>query len=311
MRILVLGAGALGGYYGSRLLEAGADLAFLVRARRQEQLRRNGLVVHCPVFGTTQRAVTALQAQEVQPGWDLVLLTCKAYDLQDAIAAIRPAIGPETAILPVLNGIAHVARLREAFGEAAVLGGVARIAATLTPEGEVRNLGQWRTLTVGELNGRITPRVTDFVALAAKGGIQAEAAPDIRGALWAKLVMLGTLAGATVLMRGTVGQILRAPGGPGFLRSLLERNAAIAAHHGAPLAPKVLETIQDIFADPASKLTASMLRDLEGGGRIESDAILGELLEGARRAGIDPALHELIMLHARTYEQRRAEEAGP
>jgi len=309
MRILVLGAGALGGYFGARLLEAGADLAFLVRPRRQAQLREKGLVVHCPVFGSSHRTVTALQASEVRPGWDLVLLTCKAYDLEDAIAAIRPAVGPETAILPVLNGLAHIGALQAAFGEAAVLGGVARIQATLTPEGEVRNFAQWRALTVGELDGRMTPRVTEFVALADKGGIQAEAVPDIRNALWAKLVMLGTLAGATVLMRGSVGQILRAPGGADFLGTLLERNVAVAAHHGASLAPAILKGIRAIFADPASRLTASMLRDLESGGRIESDAILGELLDGARRAGIDPALHELIMLHARTYEQRRAEEA--
>jgi len=308
MRILVLGAGALGGYFGARLLEAGADLAFLVRSKRQTQLRRDGLVVRCPVFGTWRQPVTALLADEARPGWDIVLLTCKSYDLEDAIAAIRPLVGPETAILPVLNGMSHIDALRAAFGPEAVLGGVAKIRATLTSAGEIHNLSDWRYLTFGEMAGGSSARTEAFAALARQGGILAEAVPDIHARLWAKLVHLGTVAAGTVLLRGSTGQIARAPGGTAFMLTLLERNAAIAAHHGAPVSAAFLEEYRALLSDPAGTYTASMLRDLEAGGRIEADPILGFLLEAGGAAGIDTTLHALAYLHAKTYEQRRAEE---
>ncbi|WP_245870238.1 ketopantoate reductase family protein [Teichococcus rhizosphaerae] len=308
MRILVLGAGALGGYFGARLLEAGAELAFLVRPGRQAQLRRDGLSVRCPALGDWRQPVTALLAGEVRPGWDVVLLSCKAYDLDTAIEAVRPAVGPETAVLPVLNGLSHIDTLRAAFGEAAVLGGLARIRATLTPDGEVRNLSDWRALAFGELDGRMTPRVEALAALARRGGILAEAVPDIRAAMWAKLVHLGTVAAATVLMRGSTGQIARAPGGVDFMHRLLERNIAIAAAHGVAMPPSFAAEYRAMLADPAAGYTASMLRDLEQGGRIEADHILGHLLAAAERAGVERDLHALACLHARTYEERRAEE---
>lgn len=316
MRILVLGAGALGGYFGARLLEAGAELAFLVRPRRQAQLRAGGLSVRCPALGAWCRPVTALLADEVRPGWDVVLLSCKAYDLDAAIEAIRPVVGPETAILPVLNGLSHIDTLRAAFGEAAVLGGLAKIRATLAQDGEVRNLSEWRYLTFGELDGRMTPRVEALAALARKGGLLAEAVPDIRAAMWAKLVHLGTVAAGTVLLRGSTGQIARAPGGVDFMHRLLERNIAIAAAHDVAMPPGFEAEYRAMLADPAGTYTASMLRDLEQGGRIEADHILGYLLEAAERAGVERDLHALAYLHARTYEERRAEEkaqrkAGP
>ncbi|MDQ1080970.1 ketopantoate reductase family protein [Pseudoroseomonas cervicalis] len=308
MRILVLGAGALGGYFGGRLLEAGAELAFLVRPKRQAQLRERGLVLRCPATGELRRPVTALTAAELRPGWDIVLLSCKAYDLEEAIDSLRPAIGPETAVLPVLNGLSHLDRLREAFGAGAVLGGLAKIRATLNPAGEVINLSDWRYLTLGELDGSLTPRVTRFAELARQGGILAEAVPDIHRAMWAKLVHLGTVAAATVLLRGSTGQIARAPGGTAFLLTLLERNMAIAAHHGHPVPAGFAEEYRALLSDPTGTYTASMLRDLESGGRIEADHILGFLLQAAGEAGVDPTLHAIAYLHAKTYEQRRAEE---
>ncbi|KAA2214128.1 2-dehydropantoate 2-reductase [Pseudoroseomonas oryzae] len=308
MRVLVLGAGALGGYFGARLIEGGAELAFLVRPRRQQQLQRDGLSIECPVFGTWRRPVTALLADEVRPGWDVVLLSCKAYDLEDSIAALRPAIGPDTAILPVLNGIGHIATLQAAFGEAAVLGGVAKIRATLDSAGVVRNLSDWRSLTLGELDGTLSPRATAFAELARRGGLLAKAVPDIRHVLWAKLVHLGTVAAGTVLLRGSTGQIARAPGGTAFMLTLLERNAAIAAHRGFPMTPEFLAEYRALLSDPESRYTASMLRDLEAGNRIEADPILGFLLQEAGEAGLDTTLHAVAYLHAKTYEQRRAEE---
>jgi 2-dehydropantoate 2-reductase len=305
MRILVLGAGALGGYFGSRLQQAGAELGFLVRPRRREQLARDELVIESP-FGEARLSVTTLSAEEVRPGWDLILLTCKAYDLPEAIAAIRPAVDGRTAILPVLNGLSHIETLRREFGAGAVLGGLAKIQATMTAEGVVRQLNDWRWLTFGELDGRMSPRVEALAALAAKAdGMVATAVPDILQRMWEKLTHLGTSAIGTVLLRANTGEIARSPGGVGFMHRVLERNAAIAAANGHPMPDSFMAEFRALFADPKGAYATSMLRDLEAGGRIESDHILGFLLEAARQAGVPEEVHEAAFLHAKAFEQRR------
>jgi 2-dehydropantoate 2-reductase len=305
MRILVLGAGALGGYFGGRLQQAGAETAYLVRPRRREQLAREGLVIESP-FGAARLPVTTHAPGEGGTGWDIVLLTCKAYDLEEAIAAIRPSVGPETAILPVLNGLAHVARLQAEFGAGAVLGGLAKIQATLTAEGVVRQLNDWRWLTFGETDGRMSPRVEALAALAGRAeGLVASAVPDILQRMWEKLVHLGTSAIGTVLLRANTGEIARAPGGVGFMHRVLERNAAIAAANGQPMPEAFMAEFRALFADPKGSYATSMLRDLEAGGRIEADHILGFLLEAARAAGVPHEAHEAAYLHAKAYEQRR------
>lgn len=305
MRVLVLGAGALGGYFGGRLLEAGAEVAFLVRSRRRAQLERDGLVIESP-FGALRRPVPLVSPEEAAPGWDVVLLACKAYDLDDAIAAIRPAVDARTAVLPVLNGVSHIEALQRAFGAGRVLGGIAKIQATLAPDGAVRHLNDWRYLTFGEMDGRMSPRVQALAEAAAGAkGMAAAAVPDIAFRLWEKLVHLGTSAVGTVLMRANVGEIVRAPGGAALLLRVLERNAAISAFHGHPMRDAFMGEYRAVFSDPASAYSASILRDLEAGGRIEADHILGFLLEAARRAGVPDELHEAAFVHAKAYERRR------
>ncbi len=301
MRMLVLGAGALGGYFGGRAMQRGVETAFLVRPRRAEQLRRDGLVVRSPLGDIT---LPATPVEQAGPGYDLVLLSCKAYDLDTAIEAIRPAVEAGAVVLPVLNGLSHIDRLAQAFGAERVLGGLAKCSAMMTPEGEIRHLNDWRWLTFGELAGGLSPRVQAIAAALDGPGLEARAVPDIRQRMWEKLVHLGTVATATVLMRANVGEIIRAGGGE-FLATLLRRNAEIAAAHGHAPSPAFMEEYGRLFADPASAYAASMLRDLEAGGRIEAEHILGFLQRAAREAGVDATLHDLAFLHARAYEQRR------
>ncbi|WP_372620121.1 2-dehydropantoate 2-reductase [Falsiroseomonas sp.] len=302
MRILVLGAGALGGYFGGRALERGLDVAFLVRPRRAEQLARDGLVVESPL-GDIRRQVTTLAA--AGPGFDVVLLSCKAYDLDGAIAAIRPAVEAGACVLPVLNGLAHMDALNAVFGRGRVWGGLAKCQATLTEAGVVKHLGDWRWLTFGEQDGRMDGRAAALAAaLGSSHGLEAEAVPDIARRMWEKLVHLGTVAAGTVLMRANVGEIVRA-GGRDFLLTLLERNAAIAAAHGHAMTSQFLESYRALFSDPASAYTASMLRDLEAGGRTEAEHILAWLTEAARRVEVPTELHALAVLHARAYDERR------
>ncbi|MBW8271350.1 ketopantoate reductase family protein [Caldovatus aquaticus] len=308
MRILVLGAGAVGGYFGGRLIEGGGaeEVAFLVRPARKARLERDGLAIESPQ-GDFRARVRALLPEEAGTGWDVVLLSCKAYDLDDAIAALRPALGPRTGIVPLLNGMTHIATLQAAFGEERVLGGLARIFAALTPEGVVRHHGGHASVAFGELDGTMSERVRALAAAFAKApAAEGEASANIRQLLWDKLVLLHTVAAATVLMRANVGEIARAPGGIAWMERLLERNAAIAAAEGFPVRPEVLERqIRPMFRNPQARNQASMLHDLESGGRIEADHILGFMLEAARRAGVDDALHETAYIHAKAYENRR------
>ena len=249
MRILILGAGALGGYFGGRLHQAGLDPCFLVRPARAAALARDGLRISSGL-GDYRAAVATITPDALQPGWDVLLLTCKAYDLAEAIETIRPTVDTRTAILPVLNGISHIEALQRAFGAERVLGGLAKIQAGLAPDGTIRHLNDWRWLTFGEIGGGMSTRVE---AIAAAFG----AAP------------------------------------------------AIAAAEGFPVGDAFMQQYRGVFGDSASAYTASMLRDLEAGGRIEADHILGFLLEAARRHGLPSSLHEAAFLHAKAYEQRR------
>ena len=305
MRVLVLGAGAVGGYFGGRLVEAGtADVTFLVRPARKAAIDRDGLVIESPV-GNFRGPVQAITEDALRPGWDIVLLTAKAYDLDSAIAAIRPGVDEQTAVLPFLNGMSHIEVLQGAFGKERVLGGLAQIQATLAPDGTVRHLAKLAAIQFGEFDGSFSARVKALEAAYAGTSVQAKALPDIAGALWAKLVFLGSMAATTVLMRANVGEVRAAPGGEAWINRLIERNAAIAAANGHPVPDALMDYYRN-FARDNPGAAASMLRDLESGGRIEADHILGYLLAAARRAGVEDTLHEAAYIHAKAYEARRA-----
>lgn len=305
MRCLVLGAGAVGGYVGGRLAEAGAEVTFLVRPARAAALAARGLRLRSP-FGDADLAVRTVTAEALRPGHDLVLLACKAYDLDAAIAALRPAVDGRTAILPVLNGLSHLAALDAAFGRAAVLGGLAKIQARLDEEGVVHHLNDWRWLGFGERDAADSPRLRAIAAAFAPcRGLVAEAVPDIAQRMWAKLVHLGTAALGTVLMRAPVGAIVRAGGAP-FLHALLDRHAALAARQGHPMPEAFLAEYRALFSDPASAYATSMLRDIEAGRRSEGEHVLGFLREALAAAGMETGWHDLALLHVRAQEQRRA-----
>jgi 2-dehydropantoate 2-reductase len=306
MRIFVLGAGAIGGYYGGRLVQSGADVTFLVREKRLAQLRANGLVIESPAFGDAKIAVNAVACVDPAQRYDLVLLTAKAYDLDSAIDAVRPAIGPETAVLPLLNGYGHIDRLVREFGEARVIGGLAKIQATLSPEGVVRHLSDWRYITFGELDGRESARVTELKRLFDATSVLATVSKTIRSDLWIKLVHLSTVAGMTCLMRGAVGDIASTPDGTRLLNAMFDRNLDIARRAGHEAKPEFIAEFRTLFANKEAKYSASMARDIERGGPIEADHILGFMLDRCREYGLDDTLHMIAYTHCKTYEARRA-----
>lgn len=317
MKILVLGAGATGGYFGGRLAEAAqlgkstADVSFLVRPARAERLAASGLRVESP-HGDIAMPVRTVVQTELQPDYDLVLLTCKAYDLDSAIQSIAPAMRADTPILPVLNGLAHFDRLDREFGAARVLGGCCHIAGLLTPEGVVRQMTEVHRITYGPrlCNGAAAKAALDELHAAFRTTpVDARHVDDIEQEIWEKFVFLATLAGMTTLMRGAVGDIVAAQGGAALTRRMLAECEAAAAAAGKPSRPKAAASTLKTLTQPGLSLTASMLRDLESGGRTESDHIVGDMRRRALAAGHDASMLEAASVHLQVRDLRRIRES--
>jgi len=313
MRILVVGAGAVGGYFGGRLLQAGRDVTFLVRAKRAEQLARNGLQIRSRFGDVSLAKPPTIASESVSSAFDLILLSCKAYDLEAAVASFAPAVGPATAVLPLLNGMQHLDLLSERFGPARVLGGMCLVAATLDETGAVVHLNEFHSISFGELAGALSARVQAIEGAMAGALFDVQASDQILQQMWEKWVFLASLAGSTCLMRASVGDIVQAPGGTDFMLGLLRECGRIA--QGAGYAPRqaFLDRIRVTLTQAGSALTASMLRDIERGARIESDQVIADLIRRAQPGpGIagDVPLLRLVHGHLRAYEARREREAA-
>lgn len=312
MKILVLGAGAIGGYFGGRLVQAGGDVRFVVRERRQAQLEAHGLVVHSP-HGDFQVMVRTLTQPRTEDRADIVLLACKAYDLETAIAAVAPAVGEATTVVPLLNGIAHIDRLGAAFGAARVAGGSCNIPVTLTPEGEIVHLRGMHGIVFGMLPGTAPaalPRLQALEALFRRTPVAVRLADDMVLALWEKFVGLAALAAMNCLMRGAVADILAADEGAALLDEAYTACDRVARAAGHPPRDEAMAGFRAMFADRSSPITASMLRDLEHGGPTEGAHVVGDMLARARAAGIDPGPLRAAWCHLQTAEHRRQREAA-
>ena len=231
MRILVVGAGAVGGYFGGRLLKAGRDVTFLVRPRRAAELAKHGLTIRSPVGDFHRPSPPTVSQEELAEPFDLVILSCKAYDLEGAMNSFAKAVGPATAILPLLNGMRHVDRLAERFGAERVLGGQCAISVTLGPEGDVVHFNDWHALSFGELDGSRSPRIEAIASELLNAGFDARLADNIRQEMWEKWVFIATAAGITCLMRASVGDYVAA-GAADLALGLLNECASIAAARG-------------------------------------------------------------------------------
>lgn len=305
MKVLVLGAGGIGGYYGGRLAKAGVDVTYLVRPRRREQLARDGLVIRSPK-GDLRMRVRAIESKDASPGYDYVLFTCKAYDLDSAMDAIAPAIDANTAIVPMLNGLAHLERLDARFGAARVMGGTAHINVMLKPDGAIWHGDALQAMWFGERDRSRTPRALALDEATRRAGIDGGLSEDIERDMWEKIVFLSALAATTCLFRGNVREIVAAPGGREAMVRAVEANRAIAAAEGRAPRPQAIDRALQRLTDPEGLWSASMLRDLEGGGQVEADHIVGWMLERARRHKIDDTILSLAYTHLKAYENRRA-----
>jgi 2-dehydropantoate 2-reductase len=311
MRILVLGAGGVGGYFGGRLAQKGSDVTFLVRPARAQALARDGLRISSR-FGDWQGQVRCVTQDAVRPVYDLVLFTAKAYDLASAVDAIAPAIveGGSTVALPLLNGIAHMDVLDRRFGRDRVLGGVAYIGATLAPDGRVQHLNEFHRIAFGRRAESQRAKCERFAAELAGVTFDWQQVDSIEQAMWDKWVLLATLAGMTCMMRGSVGDIVATPSGAKLTLALLAECASVAAAEGFATPENEMTRYRALLTQAGSTFTASMLRDVESGGQTEGDHILSELLARARGRNLQTPLLEAAATHLEAYAARRAREAA-
>jgi 2-dehydropantoate 2-reductase len=306
MRILVVGAGAIGGYFGGRLLQAGRDVTFLVRPRRASELASAGLVIKSPNGDVTLHNPPTVQADALKDKFDVVLLSCKAFDLDDAINSFAAAVGPNTAIIPMLNGMKHLDILDDKFGKERVLGGLCAIAATLNEKREVVQLQPMQSINYGERDGKLSDRVK-AIDEAFKSGINgATASQNIMQDMWEKWVFLSSLAASTSLMRTSVGNILAAPGGRDFLLGMLDETSAIAAASGYAPGGPFFERVKGNLTTEGSPMTASMFRDVKAGLPVEADHVIGDLIARADAAKVPVPKLRIAYTHLKAYEKQRA-----
>ena len=239
--------------------------------------------------------------------FDLVLLSCKAYDLEGAIASFATAVGPQTAILPLLNGLRHLDVLADRFGAERVLGGQCVISATLDADGGIVHLNDLHSLTFGELAGGRSSRVEAIASAMSGARFDARLSEEIRQDMWEKWLFIATAAGITCLMRAAIGDIAAA-GAADLVTGLLDECTLIATAEGYTPRQPALERARAAFTAPGSLLTASMLRDIEAGMPTEGDHILGDLLRRAAKPD-DRSLLRIAFAHLKAYEGRRAREA--
>jgi len=305
MRILVVGAGAIGGYFGGRLLQAGRDVTFLVRPKRAAELARDGLVIKSPNGDLTLKNPPTVQADKLGEKFDVVLLSCKAFDLDDAIKSFAPALGPQTVVIPLLNGMLHLDVLDESFGKDRVLGGLCAIAVTLNDKREVVQLAPMQSLNFGERDGKMSDRVRAIAEVFSSGKFGSVASEHIIQEMWEKWVFLASLAASTSLMRTSVGNILAAPGGKDFILGMLDECSAVATAEGhAPSGP-FFERVRGMLTTEGSPLTASMFRDINAGAPVEADHVIGDLIARGDAAKVPVPRLRTAYTHLKAYEKQR------
>ena len=304
MTILVVGAGATGGYFGARLAQAGRDVTFLVRPRRAGQLRERGLRIVGPGAGADARQEVRpnlVMAGELTAPADIVLLSVKATALDQAIADFAPAVGPRTTVVPFLNGMAHLAVLSKRFGESAVLGGVVVIATQLNDEGDIVQLSPPVSLTIGAQDGTRTTRLQAVYDQLSGAGFDASISDEIIARMWQKWVFIATIGAMTCLMRGTVGDIVAVPGGRDLGPAILAEASAVSAAAGYPVPADATASTTRMITQAGSAVDSSLSRDVAEGRPAEVEEVLADLARRGADHGIKTPLLDLATMQLRVY----------
>lgn len=301
MRILVVGAGAVGGYFGGRLIEKGEDVTFLVREKRKQQLDLNGLNIDSVHGNMNLNPKTLLFGEEAEP-FDVILLSTKAYHLDGAIESIRPYAGGQTMILPLLNGMAHIEKLAEAFGEERVIGGLCFIETTLDEDGRVLQKSTAHDLVYGERNGEKTDRILKLQEALSGTKANFRLSEHINQEMWHKYLFITTISGVTSLFRSPSGPICEQTLGLQMIKKVLQEAVRIMKAIGAPLSDQVEENQLKRVYDLGYNFKSSLQRDMEKQLPIEADHFFGYLLKQAQAYGIEAPALETVYANLKIYE---------
>lgn len=294
MRIAVIGAGGVGGYFGAKLAQAGNDVAFVARGEHLRALRAGGLRVESAGGDIVLRDVVATDDVSSLPPVDVVMFCVKLWDVERAALQIAPLVESGGVAIPFQNGVDSPNILVRALGEAHVLGGVAYIAASIRAPGVIAHVGSMARLRVGAFGSQLAERAESFVAAAKAAGIDAQAAPDIRGAIWEKFVFLTALSGVTSIARQPVGVIRADPDMRAAFESAMRETVAVAGARGVALPDGfVAAQMRAIDALPA-EMRSSMLNDLVAGHRLEAPWLCGRVTRLAAEAGIAAPVNATI-----------------
>ncbi len=308
MRYLILGAGALGGYFGGMLLKGGADVTFLVRPARAAQLNHDGLIIKTQDGLDVRTQVRTVQRGELDGTYDVVLLCCKAYDLEGAMDAIAPTMGEHSLIVPLLNGIRHLDVLTERFGRERVLGGLTIINAALLTDGTIQQSQlRFNITAIGELDGGLLSRCTAIKTALEAGGIPVQVTENIIAMMWEKFFGFACNATIASLCRARAGAIARAADGASFVSAVIAECTQVVTAAGYPPLPAFdsARQISGLFSQQDSTYGPSMLIDMEDGRPTEGEHTIGDLVERAVRGGISVPLLTAARCNLQTYEINR------
>ncbi|TQK54136.1 ketopantoate reductase [Brevibacillus sp. AG162] len=306
MKVLVLGAGGIGGYFGGRLVESGIDVTFLVRERRYKQLQERGLRIQSIHGDLLLEQPQLIQAGEEAGPFDVVLLSNKAYTLEDSVDAIAPYVGEDTVVIPLLNGIAHMELLWGRFGRERVLGGLCFIETTLNADGDVVQTSPIHDAVFGEWEGGKSERVERIEQAFSKINGTIRASANIQREAWHKYLFIATFSGITTLMNSAVGPIRDSAWGVELTRQLADEIASVMNALEAPIKPDIVDKQMETFQNQRPQTKSSMLRDMEKGLPVEADHLQGYLLERAEQKGLSTPLLKVVYNNLKVYEQKRA-----
>ncbi|MGG5736150.1 MULTISPECIES: 2-dehydropantoate 2-reductase [Bacillus cereus group] len=302
MRILVLGAGGVGGFFGGRLVEKGEDVTFLVRNKRKQQLEEKGLVIRS-INGDFSFQPKLITKEDRTSPFDVIVFSTKAYHLNEAITDLKPFVGEDTVIIPLLNGIAHLALLQKEFGEEKVMGGLCFIETTLNNEGDVVQTSAANRLVFGEIKPQDAERMQRISEVFAGTKASFVLSENITQDMWHKYLFITVMSGVTTLMRAPIGPIRESEGGRDFIRNLFEESVQIMKSIEAPVKDNIVEEHMKTIDKISYDMKSSMQRDMEKGSLIEGEHLQGYLLDLAEQFSIEAPLLGAVYQNLNVYEK--------
>jgi 2-dehydropantoate 2-reductase len=301
MRIAVVGAGGVGGGFGAALAKAGADVTFIGRGAHLAAMKSEGLKILSP-RGDTHLLPTQATDNPAEIGHvDVVLFCVKLWDVESAGERIKPLIGADTAVIPLQNGIDAAERLIPILGDKAVMGGVAQISASITAPGVITQVGTFMRMIFGELDGRITRRGEDFLALCLKAGFDATLSEQILTELWMKFILLASNSGMMALSRQPIGQLRDDPDMRPIFEAAYREVIAVGKARGVALPADALEKIVGFTSHMPPAMKASMALDLDRGNRMELPWLAGKVAELGKQLGVPTPTHSMMYAMLKAY----------